>query len=357
MKSVFSKILLGFMVVIGLMVLMGIITFFNLSGIEDIVSKTSQVNLRALETALGKGKVLEAILLKDEELLSKTLSSLRQTKKDLENMIKVFSFSENQQRDLKESISNIDEMISNTEKIDLENVSQEDFMRVIRSAEKVDKSLNKIITDLGKVQEENLGRARINLIVWCCIAAGAGVVLAFFIGRILTSPIKKVAVLVKNLSDGVLNVKMDEVKSKDEIGVLANSIERLRGILLDVVIGINEVSTNVASSSEELSATSQELSANLNNIAETFSKLDKEATDNSAALEEINASIEEFASTADNNSKAAQKMLEQSEELSKVLQENSKIMKEAMSRVSDVKEQSQQVRENLERLQQFSSNI
>ena len=357
LKSVFSKILLGFLGVVALMVVLGVISYLNFSQIDDVVLSTAEVNARALETALKKADILKAILLQDPEVMKVAAEELRQTREVLATMIETLGFAQEEADNLKAALGKMDEMISAAEAVDVSNASQEDYTLMVQKAEEVDEALNLVITSLGEIQKGRISSAKQSLVLWCITAAAGAVALAFFVGRLLTNPIKATAVVVKDLSDGVLNVEMKRVTSNDEIGVLAHSIEKLRTILHDVIKGIHDASTHLSSSSEELSATSEELAASINSISGTLNQLNKEATDNSSALEEINATVEEFSTAADNNSKAAQKMLEISEKLSQAVDQNSEQMQEFMSRANEMQNQSEQVRQNLEKLSQFSSNI
>ena len=62
------------------------------------------------------------------------------------------------------------------------------------------------------------------------VSAGFAVLIALFAGKSLTTPILALADAAKRMSLGDMDVKID-IKSQDEIGVLAAAITRLQASL------------------------------------------------------------------------------------------------------------------------------
>ena len=62
------------------------------------------------------------------------------------------------------------------------------------------------------------------------VSAGIAVLIALFAGKSLTTPILALADAAKKMSLGDMDVKI-EIKSQDEIGVLAAAITRLQASL------------------------------------------------------------------------------------------------------------------------------
>lgn len=106
-------------------------------------------------------------------------------------------------------------------------------------------------------------------------------IMTYIIGNSIAKPIIKVKNYAEKLAD--LDIREDIepklLSQKDEIGVLANSIQSVIGNLRNIISDINESSNNVASSSEELTATSQQSSAALEQVAIAIDEVASGAAD------------------------------------------------------------------------------
>jgi methyl-accepting chemotaxis protein len=119
---------------------------------------------------------------------------------------------------------------------------------------------------------------------------GFGLLLAAGLGywntHSITRPLGKVVGVLERVSGGDLCVEAD-VRTKDEIGQLAASTNKMVVALRNVVGEVSTAVNNVASGSEEMSATAQQLSQG--------------ASEQSASAEETTSSMEEMASTIQQN--------------------------------------------------------
>jgi len=124
------------------------------------------------------------------------------------------------------------------------------------------------------------------------ISFGVGIILYAYINKILSKPLEKAINNVRILSEGNLNIQIEETKVENELGVLNNSIklltENLNSILSEVISGAN----NLATSSEQFSNTSEQ-------IAEG-------ASEQASSVEEISSSMEQMVANIDQNYQNAQ---------------------------------------------------
>ena len=166
----------------------------------------------------------------------------------------------------------------------------------------------------------------------------AGFVLSLLLGlvitRIITKGIDQAVRIADALADGDLTTSVD-VKSKDEIGQLLNSLGNMTQKLTGVVSGVQDVTSIVASGSEEISTTGQQLSQG--------------STEQAASLEEISSSMEQMAAnirqSADNagqTEQIAQKAAADAQESGQAVSEAVSAMKEITDKISIIEEISRQ---------------
>jgi methyl-accepting chemotaxis protein len=134
-------------------------------------------------------------------------------------------------------------------------------------------------------------RAKTTMIVSALIGVFAAIGFGLFMGGNISKPILMVADLLKLLAKGDLTQKVD-IKTKDEIGMMAASLNETVESLSTVVGKVTIAANNVAAGSEEMSATAQQLSQG--------------ATEQSASAEECTSSMEEMTSSIQQNADNAQ---------------------------------------------------
>jgi len=116
--------------------------------------------------------------------------------------------------------------------------------------------------------------------------------LGYLIAQLISRPLKKVVTLVEQVANGDLTQTTD-IDSKDEVGVLAKSMNdmvlSLRGLIQDVM----NTSQQVAASSEELTASAEQTSRATEEITNTIQGIAEGAETATASLEESSTGLEE----------------------------------------------------------------
>ncbi len=123
------------------------------------------------------------------------------------------------------------------------------------------------------------------------VALLLGIVIAVLLTKAITGPVVKGVGFARSMADGDFTRLLD-IEQKDEMGVLAASLNEMVGKLRDVVAEVQSASENVASGSEELSASAQSMSQG--------------ATEQAASVEEISSSMEQMSSNIKQNAENAQ---------------------------------------------------
>ncbi|MCT4509377.1 MAG: methyl-accepting chemotaxis protein [Tepidibacter sp.] len=173
-------------------------------------------------------------------------------------------------------------------------------------------------TYLDEVDED------VNSILLFIAIVGIGtIIVASIIGYIftnkITNPIKSIVEAMKKVRNGDFTVKTN-IKSSDEIGVLAQNFNDMIENVENLLVDAKEVSKEVSDASTNLAAVSEETSASAEEIARTVEEIASGATNQAQDAEEGVRLI----------SRLNQKFVE--------LSDNSKNMLETTSQISDVNE-------------------
>ena len=155
-------------------------------------------------------------------------------------------------------------------------------------------ALYQIQLDRRDVESDN---ARTLQLVSTLLALLVGIIAAVVITRQITGPLRDTLAVVDRIASGDLSHDV-QVTRRDELGVLQQGIARMGVTLRDLISGIRDGVTQIASAAEELSAVTEQTSAGVNS--------QKVETDQVAtAMHEMTATVQEVARNAEQASQAA----------------------------------------------------
>ncbi|TWC15968.1 MULTISPECIES: methyl-accepting chemotaxis protein [unclassified Pseudomonas] len=140
-------------------------------------------------------------------------------------------------------------------------------------------------------------QARTLQLISTLLALLVGIIAAVIITRQITGPLRDTLAVVERIASGDLSQDV-KVTRRDELGVLQQGIARMGVTLRDLISGIRDGVTQIASAAEELSAVTEQTSAGVNS--------QKIETDQVAtAMHEMTATVQEVARNAEEASLAA----------------------------------------------------
>ncbi|MFF2752183.1 methyl-accepting chemotaxis protein [Psychrobacillus sp. NPDC058041] len=96
-----------------------------------------------------------------------------------------------------------------------------------------------------------------------------GIVLAYFINKSISRPVKRVTAGLSEIANGNLLVEQIIIKNKDEVGEMATAFNRMSNDLREIVVSVRDSSMQLASNAEELSASSEESLASSQMVAKS----------------------------------------------------------------------------------------
>ncbi len=166
--------------------------------------------------------------------------------------------------------------------------------------------LDMSISDEEYHNAENMFSTTIKVMITIVILTlGICIALGVFLTKIIARPIHEMAQIMEKVAEGDLTEKAN-IQTKDEVGILARSvnhmIDNLRGVIKNIVIAAE----NLSASSEQVSASTEEIasaSANQATSAQTMNELFREL---SGAINTVAENTEQAAMLANKTMKIAQ---------------------------------------------------
>jgi methyl-accepting chemotaxis protein len=165
------------------------------------------------------------------------------------------------------------------------------------------------------------------------IAVALGAAISFFTTRRITRPLTEGVDMSGEIANGDLTGRDLAVHSNDELGVLASSLNRMKGALSGIIGSIAGTSSQVASSSEELSVTVQQITKRVNEQAEKASQVATSSAEMSQTVVDIAKNASQMADSAKNTVSMAQegsdvvgKTISEVKEIASMVTESSNMM-------------------------------
>jgi len=185
-------------------------------------------------------------------------------------------------------------------------------------------------------------RARSLQLISTVLALLVGIIAALVITRQITRPLQETLAVVERIASGDLSHNI-QVTRHDELGVLQQGIQRMGSTLRELISGIRDGVTQIASAAEELSAVTEQTSAGVNS--------QKIETDQVAtAMHEMTATVQEVARNAEQASQAASAADGQA-------REGDKVVAEAIAQIERLADEVARSTDAMAHLQQESNKI
>ena len=160
--------------------------------------------------------------------------------------------------------------------------------------------------------------------------------MAFSLVRSITGPVGKTASLAETMAKGDFSTKLD-INQKDEIGLMAVSLNSMAGqlgtMIKEIIHGINNLST----SSTDLAAVSQQLSTSARNTADKSGSVAAAAEEMSTNIQSVSAAMEQSTSNVSMVASATEEMtatvneIGQSAEKARVISESAVVQSQRTS--------------------------
>jgi methyl-accepting chemotaxis protein len=157
-----------------------------------------------------------------------------------------------------------------------------------------------------------------------------GIIIALILGytitRMVTTGVNKGVGIAQTIADGDLTINVDSnlLEQKDEIGQLANAMQRMVEKLREVIGSVVSGSDNIASASQQMSSSAQQMSQG--------------STEQASSAEEVSSSMEEMAANIQQNTDNARETEKMARQAETGIVDSSKASEQAVTAMRDIAE-------------------
>jgi methyl-accepting chemotaxis protein len=198
---------------------------------------------------------------------------------------------------------------------------------------------NDLAKEAGKMAAEEAGAATKLIFVILAASLALSVVLAFFIVRSITGPVRMASSLAETMAKGDFTTKLD-INQKDEIGLMATSLNTMVGQLGTMIRNISGGVNRLTASSNDMAAVSKQLSTSARDTA------DRAATV-AAATEEMSTNIQSVSAAMEQSTSNVNMVASSTEEMTATVGEIAQNAEKARSISEGAVKQSRQTSEKM----------
>jgi methyl-accepting chemotaxis protein len=205
------------------------------------------------------------------------------------------------------------------------------------------KYLQDVVASNSSMAEENYQEAQalqqkiyIVQISLAIVAAVLTVVVGGMVTRSILGPLRLVGTAAQEIARGKLNQQI-EVKSMDEVGMLAVSFNQMAANIRALIIQVQHASGKVTTSSDELSQSTEQTKVAINQIAEMIEEVASGADAQVQGVEESKQAINEMVSGIMNISESSSQVAEASQETAREAEQGNDSLQRAVSQMGAIK--------------------
>ncbi|QTN30350.1 HAMP domain-containing protein [Rhodoferax sp. AJA081-3] len=188
--------------------------------------------------------------------------------------------------------------------------------------------LSKAESETSSAATKDAAKATLWALVVMVIGAALGMAGGIWLSRQIVLPLARAVELADQVAHGQLNNNID-VRGKDEIAALLQSLKDMQGSLAKLVINVRQGSEGVATASAEIAQGNNDLSARTEQQA--------------SALEETAASMEELGSTVKQNADSARQANQLAQSASSVAVQGGVVVDQVVETMKGINESSRRI--------------
>jgi methyl-accepting chemotaxis protein len=171
---------------------------------------------------------------------------------------------------------------------------------------------------------------RNNVLLVAAISFIVALLLFILFSRSISVPLRRGVGFADEVAQGNLNTSIN-VRSRDEVGDLANALKTMVSNLKGIVSDVKGASAQVTSGSQQMSATAEQISQGATEQASSVEEV-------SASMEQMSSNIAQNADNATETEKIATQASQDAEESGKAVMEAVEVMKQIADKITIIEE-------------------
>jgi len=338
-----------------LALLMGVLGFLGIRGMNEIQGKLRQLHqnhalgVMHLEDAnvrlVASGRSIRSVLLasgkaQTDEEIGKVLAQRQLFSEQLDQYRKTL-ISDDAKAKLGEAMTVIQELYKQQDQVielirrDQRQQAASQLAAMAVQADKADQYFDELMkmkqqmmqaaADQADTDFRSAQTAMIGIVL---LAVALAIVMGIIIARLIARPLGAAVEVLKVVSDGDFTRNL-EVRTTDEIGQMAHSLNDAVTKIRQALLSVNEASMSVSSASQQLATASEEVASG--------------AQEQASSLEETASSLEEISSTVKQNAENARQASQLAAASREAAEKGGHVVNDAVAAMGEINQASKRI--------------
>ncbi|MDR0126110.1 MULTISPECIES: methyl-accepting chemotaxis protein [Bacillus] len=208
----------------------------------------------------------------------------------------------------------------------------------------------------ASVVPETTKKLTIYITVASAIVLIGGLLFSFIMGRRIAKPARSLMESANRIADGDLTGKI-EVESKDEIGQLAASFQKMQGRIKELIGKISNSSSEVSKMSSQLRTVTNESSQSAQQVSEAMTNMSEGINDSVANITDCTTSVAEIDTQIEGVTKEVDEMKSVSSEVQEQSESGQKLVQHVLEHLNMLHDMMTSSKQAAEELQSHSTEI
>lgn len=228
---------------------------------------------------------------------------------------------------------------------------------ILNSSEKMINYQHKQLDNTKNSIQHSISSSNVTSLISLLISIAIGVFLILFIRRTIIRPLNLLHDTANIIADGDLTVADISIKTKDEIGALGASFNKMKNSLRNLIAKVSENIEHSTSAAEELSASTEEVAKASQDVAEKLELVSNAATSSSEVGKDTSVAVEETAKSVQSIAHSTQEVHQEATEAQTTAEHGGQTLSSTHEQLKRIQESSYDTRTRVRQLAEQSEKI
>ncbi|WP_312755297.1 methyl-accepting chemotaxis protein [Rummeliibacillus suwonensis] len=228
---------------------------------------------------------------------------------------------------------------------------------ILNSSEKMIDYQHKQLDNTKNSIQHSISSSNVTSLISLLISIAIGVFLILFIRRTIIRPLNLLHDTANIIADGDLTVADISIKTKDEIGALGASFNKMKNSLRNLIAKVSENIEHSTSAAEELSASTEEVAKASQDVAEKLELVSNAATSSSEVGKDTSIAVEETAKSVQSIAHSTQEVHQEATEAQTTAEHGGQTLSSTHEQLKRIQESSYDTRTRVRQLAEQSEKI
>ncbi|HWL22846.1 MAG TPA: methyl-accepting chemotaxis protein [Ureibacillus sp.] len=231
------------------------------------------------------------------------------------------------------------------------------FDGLTQTIDKIHEYQNEQLMKINNESDSAISSSKLISIIILVISLLISVVLVRYVRKTISQPLKRSVENLETIASGDLTIDDMETRSKDEIGQLANSFNKMKNNLKSLITNVQENAEHLTAASEELTASTEEITATTEDVTNRVSVTAKSASTNAQSANDSATAMEETAAGVSRIAESTQHLHSSSLEASDIASNGGKIISNAEQQMNVINQSTNMVNDLVQKLSKQTNEI